>query len=109
MDSDNPLHAAVPLADLVDYQPDAVVSRTLIKTPAATVTLFAFDAGQELSEHTAPFDALVELLDGAAEIRISGVDHQLSTPQAILMPADEPHAVRATERFKMALTMVRPS
>jgi quercetin dioxygenase-like cupin family protein len=106
---DNPLPNASTLAELIDYQTDAVVSRTLLKTPAASVTVFAFDAGQELSEHTAPFDALVEVLDGAVEIRISGVSHRVSAPEAILMPADEPHALKAVERFKMALTMIRPS
>ena len=95
------------LGALLDYQPHAVVSRTLVETPGCTVTLFAFDAGQELSEHTAPFDALVQILDGAAEVSISGQPFQLTAGQAIILPAGQPHAVRATAKFKMLLTMIR--
>jgi quercetin dioxygenase-like cupin family protein len=98
---------AVALAELVAYQPGAVVSRTLVKRPTGTVTLFAFDAGQELSEHTAPFDALVEVLDGEAEITISGNLIRARAGQAVLMPASQPHALRAPARFKMLLTMIR--
>ena len=77
------------------------------KARAGNVTLFAFDAGQELSEHTAPYDALVHILDGEAEVRISGVSYSLAAGDAILMPANEPHALKATKQFKMLLTMVR--
>lgn len=109
MSDAQPLSTAARPADLLDYQNGAIVSRTLIKTPAASVTLFAFDSGQALSEHTAPFDALVELLDGAAEVTVAGKAHRLVAGEAILMPADVPHAVAAVERFKMMLTMIRPA
>ena len=89
------------------YQEGAIVSRQITKAEAGNVTLFAFDAGQELSEHTAPFDALVHVLDGTAEIRISGQPYQVQAGQAIIMPANEPHAVKAGQRFKMLLTMIR--
>lgn len=102
-----PKSQVLKMADLVSYQDGAVVSRQITKTEAGNVTLFAFDAGQELSEHTAPFDALVHILDGEAEVRISGVSHSLSAGDAIVMPADEPHAVRAVTKFKMLLTMIR--
>ncbi len=95
------------MAELVSYQDGSVVSRQITKAEAGNVTLFAFDKGQELSEHTAPFDALVHVLDGETEIRISGKPFHLKTGDAIIMPADEPHAVRATQRFKMLLTMIR--
>lgn len=93
--------------DLLNYQDGAVVSRTLVKKKTGTVTLFAFDAGEGLSEHTAPFEALVHLLDGEAEIIISGVSHRLQAGEMILMPANEPHALKATKRFKMILTMIK--
>ena len=95
------------LADLVAYNEGSVVSRQITKAEAGNVTLFAFDKDQELSEHTAPFDALVHALDGEAEIRISGKAYALKTGEAIIMPADEPHAVKAITRFKMLLTMIR--
>ncbi len=95
------------LADLAQYQEGSVVSRQITKAEAGNVTLFAFDAGQELSEHTAPFDALVHILDGEAEVRISGQPFQVHAGQAILLPANEPHALKATARFKMLLTMIR--
>ena len=95
------------MAELVSYQEGAVVSRQITKADAGNVTLFAFDKDQELSEHTAPFDALVHVLDGEAEIRISGKAFNLKTGDAIIMPADEPHAVKAISRFKMLLTMIR--
>ena len=98
---------AVDLAGLVDYQDAAVVSRTLIKRATGTVTLFAFDEGQELSEHTSPFDALVQVLDGEVEITISGSPLRLSAGQMVIMPAEKPHALRATERMKMMLVMIR--
>jgi len=95
------------MADLAAYQEGSVVSRQITKADAGNVTLFAFDAGQELSEHTAPFDALVHILDGEAEVRLDGVPHALAAGDAIIMPADVPHAVKATTKFKMLLTMVR--
>ena len=95
------------MANLVDYQEGSVVSRQITKAEAGNVTLFAFDAGQELSEHTAPFDALVHVVEGEAEIIISGKPFHLKSGDAIVMPADEPHAVKATEKFKMLLTMIR--
>jgi len=93
--------------DLVDYQKGSVVSRTILEKETGTVTLFAFDQGQGLSEHTAPYDALVYILDGEADITISGRTHQLSVGEMIIMPANEPHALKAVKRFKMKLTMIR--
>ena len=95
------------LTDLVDYQAGAVVSKTMIDKKTGTVTLFAFDEGQGLSEHTAPFDALVCVLDGEAKITISGKSHCLKEGEAILMPAREPHALEGPGKFKMMLTMIR--
>jgi quercetin dioxygenase-like cupin family protein len=95
------------LIDLVNYQEGSVVSRTLIKKKTGTVTLFAFDQDQALSEHTAPFDAMVYILDGKAEIIISGNSNILEKGNMIIMPANEPHALKAIEQFKMMLTMVR--
>ena len=105
--STTPTAQILSIADLIGYQEGAIVSRVILKAEAGSVTLFAFDAGQELSEHTAPFDALVHVLDGEAEIRISGQPFHLKTGEAILMPADQPHAVKATKPFKMLLTMIR--
>ena len=93
--------------DLVDYQKGSVVSRTILEKETGTVTMFAFDQGQGLSEHTAPYDALVYILDGEADITISGRTHQLSVGEMIIMPANEPHALKAVKRFKMELTMIR--
>jgi quercetin dioxygenase-like cupin family protein len=95
------------MAELVSYQDGSVVSRQITKADAGNVTLFAFDKDQELSEHTAPFDALVHVLDGEVEIKISGKAFHLKIGEAIIMPANEPHAVRALTRFKMLLTMIR--
>ena len=95
------------LADIVDYQKEAVVSKTIIEKKAGTVTLFAFDQGQGLSEHTAPFDALVQVLDGEAEIMISGKPFNLKKGDIIIMLANEPHALTAAKRFKMLLTMIK--
>lgn len=89
------------LADLVSYQDGAVVSKTLIKKKTGTLTLFAFDEGQGLSEHTAPFDAMVCVLDGEVEIKISGSPFNLKTGEMIIMPANAPHALKAVKRFKM--------
>ena len=95
------------LADLIAYQDGSVVSRTIIDKEAGTVTLFAFDEGQGLSEHTAPFDALVYALDGEVEVTISGKKFQLKKEEMIIMPANKPHALKATKRFKMLLTMIK--
>ncbi len=93
--------------DLVGYQEGSVVSRTILEKKTGTVTLFAFGKDQGLSEHTAPFDALVYLLDGEAEISISGKALRLKVGEMVIMPANEPHALRAIEKFKMILTMIR--
>lgn len=95
------------LSEMVDYQKDAVISKTLVEKSVGTVTLFSFDLGQSLSEHTAPFDALVQVLDGEVEIRISGKPFLLKQGEVIVMPSDQPHALRAVKRFKMLLTMIR--
>ncbi|MFX0057138.1 MAG: cupin domain-containing protein [Candidatus Hodarchaeota archaeon] len=95
------------LESLLDYQEGSVVSRTLIDKNAGTVTLFAFDEDQGLSEHTAPFDALVYIFDGKADIIISKVSHILKKGQMIIMPANKPHALRALEKFKMMLIMIK--
>ena len=95
------------LIDLVHYQAGSVVSRTLINEKSGTVTLFAFDEGEGLSEHTAPFDALVHVLEGEAEVVVSGKPFPLKQGDIIMMPANEPHALKALARFKMLLTMIR--
>jgi len=97
----------VKVSELADYQAGAIVSREILKKPTGTVTAFAFDAGQGLSEHTAPFDALVQVLEGEVEIRISGKPHHLRGGEMILMPAHQPHALKALQRYKMILTMIR--
>jgi quercetin dioxygenase-like cupin family protein len=97
----------IRLPDLVDYQSGSVVSRQLLKKDAGNVTLFAFAAGQGLSEHTAPFDALVQILDGEATVVIAGTPYALRSGDAIVLPANRPHAVDAVTPFKMALTMIR--
>jgi len=93
--------------ELVAYQTGAVVSKTLVEKETGTVTLFAFDQGQALSEHTAPFDALVQVTDGQAEIRIAGVPFRVGEGQMIIMPANQSHALKALTPFKMMLTMIR--
>ena len=95
------------LVELAGYQEGSVVSRVLIRRSTGNVTLFAFDEGQELSEHTAPFDALVHVLEGKAEIVITGKTFQLGAGEVILMPANRPHALRAISKFKMLLIMIR--
>jgi len=95
------------LADLVDYQQGAVVSREIMNQKTGTVTLFAFDKGQGLSEHTAPFDALVYLIDGEAEVTISGKPLHLKQGEMVVMPANQPHALKAIKHFKMMLTMIK--
>jgi quercetin dioxygenase-like cupin family protein len=98
---------ASSLVSLVNYQEQSVVSKTLIKKESGTVTLFAFDQGQELSEHTAPFDAFVYVLDGEVEITISDNPVIVKEGEMIIMPANDPHALKAVKRFKMMLTMIR--
>jgi len=104
MTSANPI---LNFQQMLNYQSQAIVSSVILKVPGGNVTLFAFDAGQELSEHTAPFDALVQVIDGEAEIRIDGHPYTLSASQAIIMPANHPHAVKALSKFKMLLTMIK--
>jgi quercetin dioxygenase-like cupin family protein len=94
------------LAGMVNYSEKSVVSRTLVENKAGTVTLFAFDAGEGLSEHTAPFDALVEVLDGVGVFTVGGKARKVNAGQVLLMPAHVPHAVKANKRFKMLLTML---
>ncbi len=98
---------ATNLVNLIDYQEGSVVSRTLIDKKVGTLTLFAFDEGQGLSEHTVPFDAFVYILNGEAEIVISGKTHNVGTGEMIIMPANEPHSLKALEKFKMMLVMIR--
>ena len=95
------------LVQAVEYQKDAIVSRTLLDKKAGTVTLFAFDAGQGLSEHTAPFDAMVQVIDGEAEVTISGKAGIVRQGEMVIMPGGKPHALRAVKRFKMILVMVK--
>ena len=95
------------LRDAVSYQDAAIVSREIVGKKTGTVTVFAFDEGQGLSEHTAPFDALVYILDGEVEILISGKPYQLKEGEMIIMPAHEPHALKAIKKFKMLLIMIR--
>jgi len=98
---------ALKAKDLVGYDKGAVVSRTIIEKKTGTVTIFSFDKGQGLSEHTAPFDAMVEILDGEAEIFIAGKAHKVKAGEFIIMPANKSHALRAVKKFKMALVMIR--
>lgn len=101
------LKEAALAADQVSFQQGAVVSRTLVKKPAGTVTAFAFDAGEGLSEHKAPYDALVLGLDGDAEFTIGGVLHRVKTGELLKLPADQPHMVKAVTPFKMLLIMIK--
>ena len=102
-----PASQAMDLAALVDYADGAIVSRTLLENKAGTLTVFSFDAGQGLSEHTTPFDAVVQILDGQAEVTIGGKQVQAESGQMVLMPANVPHALQARKPFKMLLTMLR--
>lgn len=102
-----PIAESVRLTDLVNYQEGSVVSRTIVRRATGTVTLFAFDDGQGLSEHTAAFDAIAHLLEGEAEITVSGKPLRARAGEAVLMPANQPHALKALSRFKMLLTMIR--
>ncbi len=107
MKKDESASQVLTLSELIDYQEGSVVSRTLVDKKTGTVTLFAFDERQGLSEHTAPFDALVYLLDGEAEITVSGNAHFLKKGEMIIMPANQPHALKAVKKFKMILIMIR--
>jgi len=95
------------LADLVEYSKDSIVSKTILDKSAGTITLFAFDKGQKLSEHTAPYDAVVQVLDGHSRLTIDGQDKHVTAGEIIIMPGNVPHAVTAQEKFKMLLTMIR--
>ena len=97
----------VSLAEIIEYQSDSVVSKEILKNHAGTVTLFAFDAGQGLSEHTAPFDALVQIVDGEAQIFVDAKPHLVKSGQVIIMPANKPHALHAEVQFKMVLTLLK--
>jgi quercetin dioxygenase-like cupin family protein len=102
-----PKNQAVKLDQAVEYADNSIVSKAIIKSRPGNITLFAFDRGQELSEHTAPFDALVQVLDGKVEIKIADELHALEKGSSIIMPADVPHALKAVEKFKMLLTMIK--
>ncbi|UCD23075.1 MAG: cupin domain-containing protein [Gemmatimonadota bacterium] len=107
MNDSNPLADVRALKNMVEYQAGSVVSRALIKKKTGSVTLFAFDQGEALSEHSTPFDALVLVCDGEVEVAISGQPHLVKEGEVLLLPAKEPHALRAVTRFKMLLTMIR--
>jgi quercetin dioxygenase-like cupin family protein len=103
----NPLATPRKLGELLDYQEGSVVSRTLVKKTTGTITLFAFDQGEGLSEHSTPHDAVVEVLDGTVEIKIGGEPHRVNAGEGLLLPASIPHALSAITPFKMLLTMIR--
>jgi len=107
MSEEKLLQSPNELEKLVEYQTGSIVSKTIIKQPTGTVTLFAFDKGEGLSEHTAPFDALVYLIDGEAEVAISGKVNNVKRGEMIIMPANQPHALKAASRFKMMLVMIK--
>ena len=107
MNTDELKGKALNLAGLVDYAAGAVVSRTVLDKPAGTLTVFSFDDGQGLSEHTAPYDATVQVLDGEGEFTVGGTPMNLKTGELLIMPARIPHSVRAKTRFKMLLIMIR--
>jgi len=102
-----PIAEVVRLMDLVNYQEGSVVSRTVVNRATGTVTLFAFDEGQGLSEHTAPFDAIAHVLEGESEITVSGKPLRATSGEAVLLPANQPHSLKAIRKFKMLLTMIR--
>ncbi len=102
-----PKSEVIRLQDTVNYQDGSIVSRIINKKPHANLTLFAFDKGQSLSEHTAPFDAMIQILDGSAEIIIDNKSYKVNAGESIIMPAHIPHAVNATEKFKMLLSMIK--
>jgi len=95
------------LSGLIDYAPDSIVSKTILDKPVGTITLFAFDEGQKLSEHTVPYDAVVQVIDGRGRLMIGGKDVIVAAGQIVIMPGSVPHSVAAEERFKMLLTMIR--
>ena len=105
--ADSLIGKAVDMNGLVSYQSGSVVSRTLIDRKIGTITLFTFDAGQGLSEHTAPFDAFVQIFDGVADVTIDGKVQRVASGEFIIMPANSPHALKAVEKFKMMLVMIR--
>jgi quercetin dioxygenase-like cupin family protein len=105
--TDELLGQVTKLVDLINYQKGSIVSRTIIDKKEGTITLFAFDEGQRLSEHTAPFDALVFILDGNTEVSIAGKPHEVNEGEMLIMPANKPHAVKAVKKFKMLLVMIR--
>ncbi len=107
MNKENIIGQVAAMANLVEYQTGSIVSRTLIDKPTGTLTLFAFDKGQGLSEHTAPYDATVYIIDGAAEVTISGKPLAVKQGEMVIMPANDPHALKAPQRFKMLLTMIK--
>jgi len=107
LESENLLARVMNLDELIQYQIGSVVSKTIIKQPVGTVTLFAFDKGEALSEHTAPYDALVYVIDGEAEIKISGTPKNVKTGEILIMPANEPHSLYAVTKFKMMLIMIK--
>ncbi len=102
-----PRDQVMVLEETIEYADQSIVSKTVVKSPGGNVSLFAFDQGQELSEHTAPFDAMVQVIDGTAQIRINDNEHSLNKGDSIIMPAGEPHAVKAVKKFKMLLTMIK--
>jgi quercetin dioxygenase-like cupin family protein len=101
------MSSAQSVSDLIQYQPSSVVSRVILKNPGGTVTAFAFDAGEGLSEHTAPFDALIQVTEGEASVTIAGEAHLVGAGQLLKLPAQIPHAVKAVTRFKMLLVMIK--
>ena len=101
------LGKAARLETFIGYAPDSIVSKTILDKPAGTVTLFAFDKGQKLSEHTAPYDAVVQVIDGRGTLTIGGEQVTVSAGEIVIMPGNVPHSVTADERFKMLLTMIR--
>jgi quercetin dioxygenase-like cupin family protein len=107
MDINKLLGKVAELQSLVNYEEGSVVSRTIIDKPSGTVTLFAFDKGQGLSEHTAPYDAMVYLFNGEAEITISGNSLKVKQGEMVIMPANQPHSLKAIQRFKMMLVMIK--
>jgi quercetin dioxygenase-like cupin family protein len=110
MDSNEFSKSAVfSFAESVDYSQGAIVSKTVLKKQTGNISLFAFDKGEALSEHTAPFDALIQVVEGFGEVMIGGKPYKLTAGQSIIMPANIPHAVKAVERFKMVLTMIKSS
>jgi len=107
MKSEGLMGQVVEMANLLEYQAGSIVSRTVIDKPTGTLTLFAFDKGQGLSEHTAPFDAMVYVLDGVAEVIIAGKPHTVKQGEMIIMPTNQPHALKAPQPFKMMLVMIK--